>query len=148
MAIYLTVVIIVGIILYPIHLIRYLQDTPFVYTEGFIRSDIAGIFLIPILLIILIIIALRYYYIDLYRIKKGKFQIIEEKLSQKKQEYVSYYRRSEKENALYFPCGRVAVANETYARSQIGDPFYVVTVTPKSRLRLTYPTKHYEIKDI
>ena len=40
-SIFLTVIIIIGIILYPVHLINYLSDTPFDYTGGFKSPDLA-----------------------------------------------------------------------------------------------------------
>ena len=68
------------------------------------------------------------------------------KLCQKAIESVSYYRRSEKENALYFLWGRVAVNEKVYSCSNIGDTFYVVFLKSKKRPSSAYPAKYYEIE--
>ena len=86
-SIYLTIIIIVGTVLYPIHLIQYLNDTPFDYTGGTRSFDLAptaALFLMPLLILFFIVIVFYIYYIDLYKIKKGKFEIIEDKVYQKK----------------------------------------------------------------
>lgn len=77
----------------------------------------------------------------------GNFQITEEKLCQKEIEWRHYYRHSEKENSLYFRCGRVAVAKEVYSYSNIGDTFYIVKLKSKRHPQLAYHTKHYEINN-
>ena len=59
-------------------------------------------------------------------IKNGKIEFTEEKLYQKTIESVSYYHRTEKENALYFRQGRVVVNKTVYSYSNIGDSFYIV----------------------
>lgn len=147
-SIFLTVITTIGIILYPIHLINYLNGTPFDYTGGIKSPDLtpkAAMFFIPVVTIFFIVVVFYIYYIDLYNIKKGNFQISEEKLSLKENEWRQYYRHSEKENALYFRCGRVAVKKEVYSYSNIGDTFYIVTLKYKRNPRLAYSTKHYEI---
>jgi len=60
-------------------------------------------------------------------------------------EHISYYRHSEKENALYFRLGRVAADEEAYARSSIGDVFYVIVSGAKRAPMLDYNTKYFEI---
>ena len=55
------------------------------------------------------------------------------------------YRRSEKENALYFRLGRVTADEEAYARSSIGDVFYVIVSGAKRAPMLAYNTKYFEI---
>ena len=78
-SIFLTAISIIGIIIYPIHLINYLDGTPFDYTGG-VRSPnltpTAAIFVMPLLIIFFIVIVFHLYYIDLYKIKKEKFEVI------------------------------------------------------------------------
>ena len=147
-AIFLTAIVIIGIILYPIHLLNYLNGTAFDYTGGFRSPDITptvAMFVLPLLIIFLVITVFYLYYIDLYKIKKGKFEITEDKLCQKDKELRQYYRRSKKENALYFHCGRIAVEDTVYSYSNVGDTFYIVTLNPKRNPRLVYHKKYYEI---
>ena len=146
--VFLTVIILLGIILYPIHLIHYLNDAPFDYTGGFKSPDLtptAAMFVIPLTIIFLMITVLHLYYIDWYQIQKGKFEITEDKLYQKEKELRQYYRRSKKENALYFRYGRIAVDDTVYSYSNVGDTFYIVTLNPKRNPRLVYHKKYYEI---
>ena len=151
-AIFLTATVIIGIILYPIHLINHLNGTPFDYTGGFRSPDITpavAMFVISLLIIFLVITVFYLYYIDLYKIKKGKFEIIEDKLCQKDKEWRRYYKNEQKENSLYFRCGRVAVEDDVYSYSNIGDKFYIVILKSKSKTKpqLAYHTKYYEIND-
>ena len=153
-AIFLTAIVIIGIILYPVHLINYLNGIPLDYTGGVRSPDItptAAIFVIPLLIIFLIITVFYLYYIDLYKIKKEKFEIIEDKLCQKDKEWRQYYKNSQKENSLYFRCGRVAVGDDVYSYSNVNDKFYLVILKSKlkskSNPRLAYHTKYYEIKN-
>ena len=153
-AIFLTAIIIIGIILYPIHLINYLNGTPFDYTGGFRSPDITptvAMFVIPLLIIFLVITVFYLYYADLYKIKKEKFEIIEDKLCQKDKEWRRYYKNEQKENSLYFRCGRVAVGDDVYSYSNVNDKFYLVILKSKfkskSNPRLAYHTKYYEINN-
>ena len=141
-SIFLTINIIIGITLYPIHLINYLNGTPFDYTGGVRSLDLtptAAMFFIPLLIIFFIVIVLYIYYIDLYKIQKGKFEIIEDKVYQK-------------ENSLYFRCGRVAVEDKVYSYSEIGDAFYIVilktNLKSKKNPQLAYHKKYYEIDSL
>ena len=151
-AIFLTAIVIIGMVLYPIHLINYLNDTPFDYTGGVRSPDLtptAAMFVIPLLIIFFVITVFYLYYADLYKIKKGKFEIIEDTLCQKDEEWRHYYRNSKKENSLYFRCGRVAVEDEAYSYSNAGDKFYIVILKSKSKTKpqLAYHAKYYEIND-
>ena len=151
-SILLTAIVIIGIILYPIHLINYLNDTPFDYTGGFRSPDITptvAMFVIPLLIIFLVITVFYLYYADLYKIKKGNFEFIEDKLCQKDKEWRQYYKNSQKENSLYFRCGRVVVEDDVYSYSNIGDKFYIVILKSKSKTKpqLAYHAKYYEIND-
>ena len=153
-AIFLTANVIIGIILYPIHLINYLNGTPFDYTGGVRSPDITptvAMFVIPLLIIFLVITVFYLYYIDSYKIKKEKFEIIEDKLCQKDKEWRRYYKNSQEENSLYFRCGRVTVEDDVYSYSNVNDKFYLVILKSKfkskSNPRLAYHTKYYEIND-
>ncbi len=97
------------------------------------------------ILLTVIIVVLHIYYIDLYNIKKGNFRVTEDKLCQKEKELRRYYKHTENENALYFPCGRVSVEKEVYSYSKIGDEFFVVTLKFKRNPQLVYHGKYYEI---
>lgn len=146
-AVFLSAIVIIGVILYPIHLISYLSDAPLDYTGGFRSPDLApsaATVVIPLLIIFIAVSAFCLYYGDLYKIKKGRFEIIEDTLCQKDRELRHYYRSSQKENSLYFKCGRVAVADEVYSYSEAGDKFYVVILKSKSKPQLAYHTKYYE----
>ncbi len=151
-SVFLTSIVIVCIILYPIHLINYLDDAPFDYT-GIRRfpdlTPVVVMFIMPLLIIFFVISVFYLYYIDLYKIKKGKFEIIEDTVYQKDKEWRFYYKNSQKENSLYFHCGRVAVEDEVYSYSDIGDNFYIVMLKSKLKSknnpRLAYHTKHYEM---
>ena len=151
-SIFLTAIVIIGIILYQIHLINYLNDTPLDYTGGFRSPDLtptAAMFVMPLLIIFFIAIVFHLYYIDLYKIKKGKFEIIEDTVCQKDKEWRHYYRNTQKENSLYFRCCRVAVEDKVYSYSNVGDKFYVVILKSKLKSKnnpqLAYHTKYYEI---
>ena len=153
-SIFLTAIVIIGIILYPIHLINYLNDTPFDYT-GRVRSPdltpTAAMFVIPLLIISFVVIVFYLYYIDLYKIKKEKFEVIEDTLCQKDKKWRHYYRNTQKENSLYFRCGRVAVEDKVYSYSNVGDKFYIVVLESKLKSkntpRLVYHTNYYEIRN-
>jgi len=106
-----------------------------------------GLVLTPIVIVLFTVFLLNCYYIDLYNAKKGKFIIYEERLYERKKEMISYYRRVREENSLYFSCGRVAVEDDVYSYSEVGDRFYVVILRAKRVPRLAYHTKYYEISD-
>ncbi len=155
-AIILTVITVIGLILYPLHLINYLNGTPFEYNGGVKNPPIsptAAMFVIPIVLLFFILLVVFIYYADLYKIKTGKFIITEEKLYSKEKETIMTYGKFGKsidENALYFPRFRIAVDKEVYSYSKAGDRFYAVTLKskcfPKRGPDLVYPTKYYEIE--
>ena len=106
-----------------------------------------GLFLGPIAILFLTVFLLNYYYIDLYKAKKGKFIVFEEKLYDRKRELIRYYRRTAQENSLYFRSGRVAVDDDVYSYSTVGDHFYVVRLRARKTPLLAYHTKYYEISD-
>ena len=151
-AIFLTSTVIIGIILYSIHLINYLNGIPLEYTGGVRSPDITptvAMFVIPLLIIFLAITVFYLYYADLYKIKKGNLEFIEDKLCQKDKKWRHYYKNSQKENSLYFRCGRVTVEDDVYSYSNTGDKFYLVILKSKSKTKpqLAYHAKYYEIND-
>ena len=160
----ISVLIIIGVTLYPIHLINYLNGTPYDYTDS--RSIIdfpptAVMIIIPVFTIILIVTLINCYFIDIYKIKKGKFNITEETLWDKEKTTettpIIYYSHgirfsshSQKFNLLHFLYVSVPVEEDVYKYSRKGDRFYVVTLIskrkPKRTTTLAYHTKYYEIK--
>ena len=145
LAIWLTAILFVSIICYVIYIVAYingadLQNDRLSFSVPYVAIPI-GAFVILFLTIFLA----YYYYLDLYKIKIGKIEITEEKLCQKAIEYVSYYHRTEKENALYFRQGRVVVNKTVYSYSNIGDSFYIVFLKSKKKPAYVYHTKYYEI---
>lgn len=60
---------------------------------------------------------------------------------------IRYYRRTAQENSLYFRCGRVAVEDDVYSYSTVGDCFYVIVLRSKKAPLLVYHSKYYEITD-
>lgn len=110
-----------------------------------------NMFLIPILEIVLIGFC-SVYFVNLYKIKRGKFAVISDTLYCKRNEivFVGKYN-SRLENVVYFTCGRLAVSKEVCEYSEEGDDFYVVTLYSKILSRhipwLAYHTKYYVIND-
>ena len=144
LAIWLTAVLCVSIILFAAYIIAYINGADLQSDRLFLFAPIVAIPVGACVILFLAIFLAFYYYSDLYKIKTGKIGITEEKLCQKAIESVSYYRRSEKENALYFPWGRVAVNEKIYSCSNTGDTFYIVFLSSKKRPSCVYPAKHYE----
>ena len=150
LSIFLTIIIAVAIPAYISFIINYANITA-EYTDHLAGRGLhpaLGLFITPIVILFFVIFLLDFYYIDLFKAKKGKFSIIEEKVYQQKKEQISYYRHSENENSLYFRCGRVSVENQVYSQSNIGDNFYVVVLRTKQAPKLVYHTKYYEIVEL
>ena len=148
LSIVLTIITAVAIPAYILYVINY-ADIMVEYTGGHLAGrafhPALGLFISPIFILFFIVFLLDFYYIDLLKATKGKFLITEEKVYQQKKEQISYYRRSKKENSLYFRCGRVSVENQVYSQSNIGDNFYVIVLRTKKTPKLVYHTKYYEI---
>ena len=108
----------------------------------------AVMIIVPLIILFLTIFLFYYYYSKSYEIKRGEFSIIKEKLSQKDRELKRYYRRVEKENALYFRNERIVVEDAVYSYSSVGDYFYLVELKSSKVLFFVYHTRHYEIKDV
>ena len=103
-------------------------------------------YLLITILIVSVIVFARYF-TKLYKIKKGKFQIIEDELIMKDRELHKYSTRIE--NSLFFRCGSILVEDDVYSYSRAGDTFYVITLKSKLKSKnkpvLGYHTKYYEI---
>ncbi len=145
-AIWLTAFSFVSIICYVIYVIAYINGVNLKNDRLSFSTPSVALPIGAFIILFFIIFLLRYYYSDLYKIKTRKFEITEERLYQKAIENVSYYRRSEKENALYFRCGRIAVDETVYLYSDIGDSFYIVFLKSKKTPAWIYHTKYYEIE--
>ena len=147
--IFLSVFLIIGIICFSMQLIHYLNGTPIGITRGIFRSlnPIVEIIVLALLIIFLGFI-FSTYFVDLYKIRKGKFEILEDTVLKKGKEWWHIYRSSIAVNALSFRCGKIAVEDNVYSYSSIGDKFYVVIVNPKLKVkrnpRLVYHKKYYE----
>lgn len=146
-AIWLTTFLCVSTLLYILYAVLYANEGYLSLRHlGFI-SPTAVMFIVPFIILFLTGFLLCYYYSKFYEIKKGKFSIIKDKLSQKEREMKSYYRRMEKENALYFRNGRIAVEDTVYSYSNVGDSFYLVKLQSSKALFFVYHTNYFDIKD-
>lgn len=116
------------------------------------NNDLAvNMFVVPIMVIILLCFS-SVYFVNLYKIKRGKFAVISDTLDCKRNEIVFAGKHHSKlENVIYFTCGRLAVSKEVCEYSEEGDDFYVVTLYSKILSRhipwLAYHTKYYVIND-
>ena len=145
LAFWLTAVLFASIICYVIYIIAYINGADLQNDRLSFSVPFAAIPIGAFVILFLTIFLTCYYYLDLYKIKIGKIEIKEEKLCQKAIEDVSYYHRTEKENALYFRQGRVRVDKTVYSYSNIGDSFYIVFLNQKKKPACVYHTKYYEI---
>ena len=118
---------------------------PFVFTQD------DGLFwgiAFPLLTLFLLIISLRYYWIDLLDAKKGKFRVFKEPLCEKKQEWWHLKLRSILKNWLYFRCGILDAPEELYANAEVGEAFYVVVLNTRRSVRLAFQRDLYDIQDM
>lgn len=153
LVIFFSIIIIFLVILYSIHLINYINGTPFENNHSYrfpSMSESASIFFIPLVIIFFIGIVVNNYFIDLYKIKKGKFTVTEMILWDKETEWVHGYHSFTKENRLHFPYITVVTDEDTYKHARKGERFYVVSIKQKwkqKRNSLAYSTKIYEYKN-
>ena len=145
LAIWLTAFLFVSIICYVIYIVGYINGADLQNDSLSFSVPCVAIPIGAFVILFLAIFLACYYYLDLYKIKIGKIEITEEKLCQKAIEYVSYYHRTENENALYFRQCRVRVDKTVYSYSYIGDSFYIVFLKSKKKPAYVYHTKYYEI---
>jgi len=147
LVIWLSAFLFVAMICYVMYIVAYINGSDFQNDRlSFSTPCVAipiGAFTIPFLVAFLVC----YYYLAFYKIKSGKIEYIEEKLYKKAIEDISYYHRTEKENALYFRQGRFRVNKTVYSYSNIGDSFYIVFVKSKKKLACVYHTKYYDIAE-
>ena len=100
---------------------------------------------LPALLAMFVWLLLEFYYLDLFRVKAGKFRILEETLWEKKREWIRYYRHSVEENSLYFRNFRVAVEDDVFSESERGECFYAVILRSSRPPIAVYRKKRYEL---
>lgn len=111
-------------------------------------SPTAVMIIAPIIILFIFGFLLCYYYLKFFEIKIGRLSVSKEKLYQKGQELKSYYRRIEKENALYFRSGRIVVNDKIFSYSKVDDSFYIVKLKFSKTPFLAYHTNFYEINDV
>ncbi len=85
------------------------------------------------------------HYSRLHKIKVGKFEIVEEKLCGKAEEWHRYYRRTVREKTLYFKRGKIFVSSDVYSYANVGDAFYLAVIN-NGRPLMAYSKKHYEME--
>lgn len=151
LSIFLTIVTVIAIPSYILFILNF-ANIMVEYTSGHLAGGgvhpAFGLVIGPFVIVFFVLFLLNFYYIDLYKATTGRFLIIEEKLYQKKEELITYYRRTEKENSLYFRNARVPVEDEIYSQSTVGDNFYVIILRAKKVPLLVYNTKYYEIEQL
>ena len=143
-AIYLTVFLFAAIIGAVIYIIAYANGAELKNDRLSFAVPHVTIPVITAVIALLAFFLLDYYYVDLCKIKRCEFYIVEEKLCEKKKETVKYYHRTEKENFLYFSHCRVAVEDGVYSCSDIGERFYIIELRANKAPLLAYPAKYYE----
>ncbi len=146
-AIWLTSFLFVSTLLYVLYAVLYPNEVYLPPRHLSFISPTAVMIFVPFIILFLTGFLFCYYYSKFYEIKKGKFSIIKEKLFQKEREMKRYYRHIEKENALYFRNGRIAVENTVYSYSNVGDSFYLVKLQSSKTLFFVYHTNYFDIKD-
>ena len=146
-AVWLTLFLCVSLFLYVAYAVLYINGNQLIPKSLTFIGPAAVMIIAPIILLFLAVFLIFYYYLHLFEIKSRSFNIIEEALCQKEAENKNYYRRQEKEYALYFRCGRVAVDAKAYSCSNIGDQFYLVKTRASKAPLLAYNTNNYYIND-
>lgn len=148
LSVFLSVILAITVFFYISFVTNY-ADIMSQYMNGNLRGKcfhpVWGLLIGPAVIILFLVFLLNYYYIDLYQAKKGKFTIVKEAVSNKQKEQTTYYKHTEKENLLYFPCGKISVEKEVYSYTQTGDFFFIVILRNKKAPSLVYPTKYYDI---
>lgn len=139
----LVICVMVGLTAGVYHLINFING---VYINDTVADSVFSLSIGAISILLIVVFLLKFYFINLIKIKRNRFEIIEDELCQKVKETVSYFHRRTSENSLYFPCGRIAVSQEVYSSSKVGDRFYIVVLKSKNRVpQLVFHTKYYEI---
>lgn len=123
-----------------------MDNYPDPYDGHIYHHPIFGLFICPVLIVLLLWVLFNVF-IDWYRIKKGKFTVIQDSLYTHKKEVIDYYKLSRQENSLYFRQGRIAVKKDVYDYTKDGDKFYIVIVRNRKAPYLVYHTKYYDFVD-
>ncbi len=142
--VYLTILLCVYALCYVAYVICYANGVYLPTGKFSSVAPAARIIILPFLMLPIGVFVFGYYS-KLYKIKLGKFEIVQEKLCSKAEEWRSYYRRAEREKVLYFNSGKISVQNDVYSYSNIGDAFYLVI--NKDNVLMAYNKKYYEIKE-
>lgn len=134
----------IGIIAYVLNVYNFANG---IYIKNSVAVSVFSLAIGIISLLLISVVLLKFYYIDLVKIKRNQFEITEDELCQKAKENIRYYHHSEPQNSLYFRLGRIAATNEVYSYSKVGDRFYIVVLNSKKKVpRLVFHTKYYEIE--
>lgn len=147
-AVWLTFFLSISIIFYMIYAVLYVKGAYLPPRHLVFVSQTAVMIIAPVIILFILGFLLCYYYLKLFEIRSGCFSISKEKLSQKRTERKSHYRRMEQENALCFRSGRIAVSDKVYSYSKVDDCFYLVKLKSIKTPFLAYHTNFYEINDV
>ena len=146
--VWLTFFLSISILFYIIYAVLYVKGVYLPPRHLNFVSPKSVMIIAPVIILFILGFLLCYYYLKFFEIKSGRFSISKGKLSQKEQELKSYYRHTERENALYFSSGRIAVNNKVYSYSRVDDSFYLVKLKSSKTLFFAYHTNFYEINDV
>ncbi len=145
--IWLTLYVCISALLYILYAFKYANGIYLTPGKLMSAGSTAVMIIVPVIILLLTVFLFKYYYSSLYRIKTGKFTIIEDKLYHKEKKLITYYRHVREENLLYFTCGSIAVENEVYAYSKVGDILYIIVEKAKKVPTRVYHKSYYEIKE-
>ncbi|MBP3667204.1 MAG: hypothetical protein J6K29_09170 [Clostridia bacterium] len=146
--VWLTFFLSISILFYIMYAVLYAKEVYLPPRHLTFVSPTAVMVIAPVIILFILGFLLCYYYLKFFEIKIGRFSVSKEKLYQKGQELKSYYRRMERENALYFRSGRIAVNDKVYSYSKVDDSFYLVKLKSSKAPFFAYHTNFYEINDI
>ena len=138
----------ISFLLYVVYAVLYVKGVYLPPRHLTFVSPTAVMVIVPFIILFLAGFLTCYYYLKFFAIKTGRFSVSKEKLYQKGQELKSYYRRMERENALYFRSGRIAVNDKVYSYSKVDDSFYLVKLKSSKTPFLAYHANFYEINDV
>ncbi|MBQ3489457.1 MAG: hypothetical protein IJA86_02580 [Clostridia bacterium] len=144
-AVYLTVFLCISILCYISFAVLFANGTDLPPGKLTFVPPVARLIIGPFIMLILTGFLLQYYYIKLYEIKNGKFDITKEKCLQKEKKLQRYYHRTENENFLYFRNGTITVKADVFSYTNAGDAFYLIWLKSSRIPLLAYHTNQYEI---
>ena len=142
--VYLTILLCVYALCYVAYVICYANGIDIGTGRFSSVTPVAAIIILPFLMLPIAMFVFGYYS-KLYKIKAGKFEIVEEKLCGKAEEWRSYYRRTVREKILYFKRGEISVSSDVYSYANVGDAFYLAVIN-NGRPLMAYSKKHYEME--